>query len=280
MKRWMVFSICFFMGVCFVFPQGMKVVSPRARESWWKGKTYTIKWVTPAPANQRVRILVFSRGGRPFTVAANIRNTGFFNWKIPDMFKSGIYKIRIFIKGQPFRGDSKAFKITCPTFPGKAGTPSPAQAATDVEVTTDLNWRAGANTISHNVYFGTVRPGRRGTFKGNFKVSNYNPGPLKPETQYYWRIDELGACGRKSLGRIWSFKTGPRIEPDTGITLTNPRPGQTYGIGRQIPINWYGRKSGVSKLGIREMSRKYLFTVLYVWLEKILLKDEIKIREK
>jgi dolichol-phosphate mannosyltransferase len=44
----------------------------------------------------------------------------------------------------------------------------------------------------------------------------------------------------------------------------------------QIPINWYGRKSGVSKLGIREMGRKYLFTVLYVWLEKILLKDELK----
>lgn len=45
---------------------------------------------------------------------------------------------------------------------------------------------------------------------------------------------------------------------------------------KQIPINWYGRKSGVSKLGIRQMGRKYLFTVLYVWLEKILLKDEIR----
>lgn len=43
----------------------------------------------------------------------------------------------------------------------------------------------------------------------------------------------------------------------------------------QIPIKWYGRKSGVSKLGIKEMGRKYLFTVLYIWLERILLKDEI-----
>ena len=48
----------------------------------------------------------------------------------------------------------------------------------------------------------------------------------------------------------------------------------------QIPINWYGRKSGVSKLGIREMARKYLFTVLYVWLEKMLLKDEIMVKRK
>lgn len=43
----------------------------------------------------------------------------------------------------------------------------------------------------------------------------------------------------------------------------------------QIPINWYGRKSGLSKLGIKEMGKKYLFTVLYIWLEKILLKDEV-----
>lgn len=46
----------------------------------------------------------------------------------------------------------------------------------------------------------------------------------------------------------------------------------------QIPINWYGRKSGVSKLSIRYMGRKYIFTVLYVWLENILIKDEIKNR--
>ena len=48
----------------------------------------------------------------------------------------------------------------------------------------------------------------------------------------------------------------------------------------QIPINWYGRKSGVSKMHIRDLSRKYLFTVFYVWLEKILLKDEISVRNK
>lgn len=48
----------------------------------------------------------------------------------------------------------------------------------------------------------------------------------------------------------------------------------------QLPMNWYGRKSGVSKLKIREMGRKYLFTVLYLWLEKLLLKDEIDVNYK
>lgn len=43
----------------------------------------------------------------------------------------------------------------------------------------------------------------------------------------------------------------------------------------QVPINWYGRTSGVSKLSIRNISRKYLFTVLYLWLEKMLIGDEL-----
>lgn len=41
-----------------------------------------------------------------------------------------------------------------------------------------------------------------------------------------------------------------------------------------VPVNWYGREAGVSKLTLREMGRKYLFTVLYVWLEKHLMADE------
>ncbi|MDH7569660.1 MAG: glycosyltransferase family 2 protein [Armatimonadota bacterium] len=41
-----------------------------------------------------------------------------------------------------------------------------------------------------------------------------------------------------------------------------------------VPISWYGRTAGVTKLKISVMGRKYLFTVLYVWLEKHLISDE------
>lgn len=43
-----------------------------------------------------------------------------------------------------------------------------------------------------------------------------------------------------------------------------------------VPIEWHGRESGVSKYNIRQLSRKYFFSIFYVWLEKILLKEEIK----
>ncbi len=41
--------------------------------------------------------------------------------------------------------------------------------------------------------------------------------------------------------------------------------GFTYTV---IPMNWYNRKTGISKLKIKEMGSRYLFIVLYVWLEK------------
>lgn len=41
-----------------------------------------------------------------------------------------------------------------------------------------------------------------------------------------------------------------------------------------IPISWYGRVTGVSKLKIKEMGSRYLFIVLYVLLERVLAKGD------
>ena len=41
---------------------------------------------------------------------------------------------------------------------------------------------------------------------------------------------------------------------------------------RIIPINWKNRKKGNTKFKIKELSSKYLFTFIYCWIEKILIK--------
>ena len=41
-----------------------------------------------------------------------------------------------------------------------------------------------------------------------------------------------------------------------------------------IPISWFNRTEGVSKLKLQEMGSRYLFIVLYVWLEKHLAKGD------
>ena len=40
-----------------------------------------------------------------------------------------------------------------------------------------------------------------------------------------------------------------------------------------IPINWFGRKHGISKFKFNELRSKYIFTLIYCFAEKILLLD-------
>jgi dolichol-phosphate mannosyltransferase len=49
---------------------------------------------------------------------------------------------------------------------------------------------------------------------------------------------------------------------------------------RVIPINWYNRTEGVSKLKLEEMGSRYLFIVLYVWLEKHLARGDYAARRR
>jgi dolichol-phosphate mannosyltransferase len=69
----------------------------------------------------------------------------------------------------------------------------------------------------------------------------------------------------------------PLLSCHFNITIEIPLKALNRGFSvATVPIRWYGREAGVSKLRIREMSRKYLFIALYVWLEKWLLSDEVR----
>jgi len=89
------------------------------------------------------------------------------------------------------------------TVPGQASSPSPANAATDVAVNTDLSWTAGSGASTHDVYFGASSPG---TFQGNQAGTTFDTGTMAEDTTYYWRIDEVNAGGT-TTGTVWSFTT-------------------------------------------------------------------------
>ena len=90
--------------------------------------------------------------------------------------------------------------------PGPASAPSPGDGAAGVGLQTDLAWSAGAQTDSHDVYFGTVYPLGAGDFQGNQPGAAFDPGPLATDTTYYWRVDEVNAEGAVR-GCTWSFTT-------------------------------------------------------------------------
>jgi hypothetical protein len=95
------------------------------------------------------------------------------------------------------------WRFTTIPMPGPAANPNPQNGATNVGVTADLTWTAGANATSHDVFFGTTNPPPS---QGTQTTTTYDPGTLIRGTTYYWRIDEVNASGT-AAGAVWSFKT-------------------------------------------------------------------------
>ena len=61
----------------------------------------------------------------------------------------------------------------------------------------------------------------------------------------------------------------PILSPQFNITVELPLKAIVRGYSFSvIPITWRNRRSGEAKLKIREMGSRYLFIVMYVWLEK------------
>lgn len=61
----------------------------------------------------------------------------------------------------------------------------------------------------------------------------------------------------------------PFLSPHFNLTIEIPLKTIVRGYSwTVIPITWRNRRSGISKLKIREMGSRYLFIALYCWLEK------------
>jgi dolichol-phosphate mannosyltransferase len=75
----------------------------------------------------------------------------------------------------------------------------------------------------------------------------------------------------------WAVIEGmqPLISPHFNLTVEMPLKAIVRGYSfAVVPIRWTNRKTGISKLKIKEMGSRYLFIVLYLWLEKHLSRDD------
>jgi dolichol-phosphate mannosyltransferase len=67
----------------------------------------------------------------------------------------------------------------------------------------------------------------------------------------------------------------PLISPHFNLTVEMPLKAITRGYSFAVmPISWTNRQTGISKLKIKEMGSRYLFIVLYLWLEKHLARGD------
>jgi len=73
----------------------------------------------------------------------------------------------------------------------------------------------------------------------------------------------------------------PLLSPHFNLTIELPLKTIVRGYSwTVIPITWRNRRSGISKLAIKEMGSRYLFICLYVWLEKYFSRGDYKKREQ
>ena len=69
----------------------------------------------------------------------------------------------------------------------------------------------------------------------------------------------------------------PILSPPFNITVELPLKAIVRGYSfAVIPITWRNRRHGIAKLKIREMGSRYIFIVLYVWLEKYFSRGDYK----
>jgi dolichol-phosphate mannosyltransferase len=69
----------------------------------------------------------------------------------------------------------------------------------------------------------------------------------------------------------------PILSPHFNITVELPLKAIVRGYSfTVIPITWRNRRTGIAKLKIKEMGSRYLFIVLYVWLEKYFSRGDYK----
>lgn len=67
----------------------------------------------------------------------------------------------------------------------------------------------------------------------------------------------------------------PLISQHFNLTVEMPLKAIVRGYSfAVVPITWTNRKAGISKLKIKEMGSRYLFIVLYIWLEKYLARGD------
>jgi hypothetical protein len=144
---------------------------------------------------------------------------------------------------------------------GAAVAPVPNDKATDVIREVVLNWTAGDEGVTHNVYLGTnfddVNTASTSSAllvsTGQTACSYDPPGRLDFGATYYWRVDEVNIADSKVLkGFVWSFTAEPYAYAVANVTATASSQSNTSS-GAQNTVNSSGLTGDVASVDTKSM---------------------------
>ena len=84
-----------------------------------------------------------------------------------------------------------------------APLPVPGNGAIAVNVQPTLRWTRAPAATGYKVAFGQTNPPKAAAETSG---QTFEPGELKPETVYYWRVDRVTSEGTVK-GETWRFRT-------------------------------------------------------------------------
>jgi len=136
-----------------------------------------------------------------------------YYWRIDEVNENYTYPAH---GPAPAPGDGRAWKgeVWSFTVEGRAKNPEPADASTDVPRNVILRWTRGAESLYHDLYFGSTEAEVTSATTGsgeyrtqlNKGTEEYDAGTEEnPQVaeQYFWRIDEVNLITVK--GNTWDF---------------------------------------------------------------------------
>lgn len=104
--------------------------------------------------------------------------------------------------------------------PERASNPIPADGSVTTETEVTLQWEAGLNAVTHNLYFSDDEQAVIDGTAALTTLETTSHGPLSLELgkTYFWRVDEVEADGTTvNTGEVWSFTIQP-------LSAYNPSP--------------------------------------------------------
>ena len=125
--------------------------------------------------------------------------------------------------------------------PNTPSNPAPANNATNVALTTTVCWTGGdpdaGNTVTYDVYFGTISPPVTLASDNQSGTCYDPPGDLLAGMVYYWKIVAADNHSASTDGPIWQFTTANRA-PNTPA---NPSPAHgATNLALTAALGWTG----------------------------------------
>ncbi|HNS19454.1 MAG TPA: LamG domain-containing protein [Sedimentisphaerales bacterium] len=109
----------------------------------------------------------------------------------------------------PWKGQVWSFWVQ----PLTAYNPSPVDGSEYILLDQDLSWSPGQKPLFYTVYLAeSFEAAQTATQSISMTTSaTCDPGPLAPDTTYYWRVDTFTVGSITQKGPVWSFRTVPEI---------------------------------------------------------------------